>query len=215
MLFEGKTAAFVWESSIRHLLTQYINQQLEMIPTEHNNTSIELTNVLLHIQDVNARNQKSGLYTNDDYFKEYSDHLLDQKKNGHVYKRITSINTTNGILNQENIIVSKLRESWFSRRSVIEIWRASDDIEADYPPCVCSIQFLIRNNALQMQTYFRSNDAWTLALPDMIAFMRYQKKIARRLNIRASSYSQYVGSYHIYEQDIPIALSAFNIGGAT
>jgi len=199
MLFEAKSMYATWESSVKYLLAHYISGSLDLVPTEKGNNSIELTNVLLTVQDVYAHN-KPFMNNNN-----YANDLLKQNQKGNVYSRITKLASINGLINQENELVLKLQDNWFSRRAVITLWQPDEDIDNKYPPCVCMMQFLIRDNKLQLHTVFRSNDAWTCALQDMQAFIKYQKQIAKKLNIKASFYSQYAMSYHIYEQDIQSA----------
>lgn len=211
-VFEGRTAAQVWEESIRELLQLHSARLIEYVPTEHDCNSIELTGVLLKVSDVTARTQKSKLYPDSNFLEEYKNNLLSQKKHGQVYTRITALENEHDI-DQESVVVKSLKETWFSRRAVISVYDAYCDIGSNYPPCVCTMQFLIRDGKLQFSTFFRSNDAWNLALPDMLAFMQYQKRIAKRLGIQASTYTQFVGSYHIYDYDIVAAKKAFGIEG--
>lgn len=210
-VFEGRTAAQVWEESIRELLTLHSAGKIERIPTEHDNSSIELTGVLLKVENVMGRH-KSSLYHDPKFLENYKNQLLDQKKRGTVYTRITALDNKPNI-NQEDAVVECLKENWFSRRAVINIYDPYYDIGVSYPPCVCTVQFLIRDEKLHLFTFFRSNDAWKLALPDMLAFMQYQKRIAARLGFTASTYTQFVGSYHIYDCDIMAAKTAFRIEG--
>lgn len=199
MIFEEKSMYATWESSVKYLLAQYASGSLDLVPTEKENNSIELTNVLLTVQNVHANN-KPFTHSNN-----YANNLLKQNQKGNVYSRITKLASINGLINQEDELVSKLQNNWFSRRAVITLWQPTEDIDSEYPPCVCMMQFLIRDGGLQLHTVFRSNDAWTCALQDMQAFIKYQKQIAKKLNIKASLYSQYAMSYHIYEQDIQSA----------
>lgn len=209
-MFEGKTAAQVWEASIRELLQLHNTGLIEYVPTEHNCNSIELTGVLLKVSNVMAKMHTSSLYPKPKFLEDYRSILLNQKKRGHVYTRLTMMEKEPDI-NQELAIVENLQETWFSRRAVINIYDAYCDIGSGYPPCVCTMQFLIRDGKLQLSTFFRSNDAWNLALPDMLAFMQYQKRIAKRLDIQASTYTQFIGSYHIYDYDIAIANKIFGV----
>lgn len=212
MIFQGRTAGDVWESSIRSLLNTYHEGNLSLIPTQHNVAALELTDVLLNVTAANSRNHDSPHYLNKEWARRYVDELLNQKSTGHVYTRLTKLPQESGLLDQETAIVEELRKCWFTRRAVMSIWQPSDDIASEYPPCVCMLQFLIREDALHLYTYFRSNDAWTCALPDMIGFIKYQKRIARKLRLPAATYSQHSVSYHIYEHDLPLASHTFGKG---
>lgn len=210
MEFRGKTAAEAWEQSIETMLQLYDQGRIKPVLTEHDNYAIELTGVLLCVDNVTAKYQKSKHSQKssadiDTYAKE----LLGKGREHHVYRRLT-ISDQEPFINQEAAIVERLKENSYSRRAIIDLWNMHEDLSSKYPPCVCTMQFMIRNQALQLHTFFRSNDAWELAHADMIAFIQYQKRIASRLGIKASTYSQYVGSYHIYDSDIPIARVSFS-----
>jgi thymidylate synthase len=63
------------------------------------------------------------------------------------------------------------------------------------------LQFLIRQQRLQMITYMRSNDAF-LGLPhDIFAFTMLQEIIARTLGCDLGTYKHAVGSLHLYERN--------------
>lgn len=212
MMIETTTLAEAWEQSIIFLLSSYKSKEkpLELIPTERGAKSIEVENIMMRIEKPLAEDRISKLYPNNDYLEKYSKQLLDQKYHNQVYSRITQLETKLGkIVDQQSEVVAKLKNSWYSRRSVISVWDPSEDIYSDHPPCICLLQFYIRNKKLCVSSFYRSNDAWLCAPADMIAITDMQKGVAAKLSMPVGSYNHVAVSYHIYDYDIPAALSTF------
>lgn len=68
--------------------------------------------------------------------------------------------------------------------------------------CTIALQFLIRNNELQMTVYMRSNDVY-FGLPyDYIYFVSIGQYIANKLNINFGLYTHHATSLHMYLRDV-------------
>ncbi|MBK8522471.1 MAG: thymidylate synthase [Chitinophagaceae bacterium] len=105
-------------------------------------------------------------------------------------------------IDQFKNITDLLTEHQSSRKAVIQIFDGIDLVD-EHPeiPCTCTLQFLIRDNRLNMFTTMRSNDAF-LGLPhDIFTFTMLQEIIARQLNVDLGIYTHAVGSLHLYEGD--------------
>lgn len=210
MLIKSTTLSEAWEKSIEYLLRMKQNGE-ELIPTERGDLALEATNVLLKIEKPMAGNRISPKYPHERYSEDYSMHLFDQGYNQQVYSRITNIIIGNtDAINQSEELVSKLKNEWFSRRAVISLWNPFEDIHSAHPPCICLLQFIIRNKQLCLTSTYRSNDAWLCAPSDMIAITNLQKNIADKLGFSVGYYAHFAVSYHIYASDLPMALSIFN-----
>lgn len=99
-------------------------------------------------------------------------------------------------------VIRLLRDKASSRRAAIQLFFAGD-IEQNYPdvPCTCTLQAILRNDALNLIVYMRSNDAY-LGLPhDIFAFTMLQEMIARALGVDVGFYQHMVGSIHLYEKN--------------
>lgn len=99
-------------------------------------------------------------------------------------------------------VISQLRDNPTSRRAVIQIFNA-EDIQRRHTevPCTCTLQFLIRRNRFHMLTTMRSNDAY-IGLPhDIFCFTMLQEMLARTLGVALGSYSHFVGSLHLYDEN--------------
>lgn len=97
-------------------------------------------------------------------------------------------------------VVGLLTRKPSSRRAVIQLFRATDLVR-DYKdvPCTCTLQFLVREDKLEMVTFMRSNDAY-LGLPhDIFALTMVQEFVAVGLGIDVGPYTHMVGDLHIYD----------------
>lgn len=114
-------------------------------------------------------------------------------------------------------VVSLLAQRPDSRRAVVQVYGADDGPYCDanpplQPPCTCTMQFLVRDGALHVVTYMRSNDLW-LGLPhDVFAFTMLQELVARSLGCALGSYVHVVGSLHLYEKDVAKATAYMGEG---
>jgi thymidylate synthase len=100
-------------------------------------------------------------------------------------------------------IVKELRHDGDSRRAVATIYNGRTDLGQDTRdiPCTLSVQFFIRDAALQTRVCMRSNDAW-LGLPyDLQQFCALHCAMAEVLSIAPGSYAHSVGSMHLYERN--------------
>lgn len=92
-----------------------------------------------------------------------------------------------------------------TRQCVIALWNPSDlshaiDGDKNNLPCYISMQFILRNNKLNLIVYMRSNDVWLGAPYDIYAFICIQKLIADCVGAKVGTYTHQVGSLHIYDK---------------
>ena len=116
-------------------------------------------------------------------------------------------------LNQVENVTHRLRGNSDSRRAVIQLFDASDITENHKDiPCTCTLQFMVRHEALYMVTNMRSNDAF-LGLPhDIFFFTMLQEILARSLSLELGTYKHFVGSLHLYDCDKKAALQFLREG---
>ncbi len=104
--------------------------------------------------------------------------------------------------NQIDNVLALLRVKPDSRRAVIQLFDAVDiSVHHEDVPCTCTLQFMVRDNALHMVTNMRSNDAY-IGLPhDVFCFTMLQEIVARTLSINLGLYCHTAGSLHLYNKD--------------
>ena len=99
----------------------------------------------------------------------------------------------------DDIIVALMADP-ATRRGVITVG-AGGDINRDDPPCLRSIQFLVRGEMLDMITTWRSRDYAGAAATNMYGLIRLQEHVARKLEIPVGRYIDFSGSAHIRIRD--------------
>lgn len=97
--------------------------------------------------------------------------------------------------------IDELRRDPHSRRAVISVRDNEADEAGEDPACLQSIQYMIRNGALDCYALFRSNDAVKAAFMNMYALTELQKKVADALGVPVGVYTHRANSFHCYRQD--------------
>lgn len=108
----------------------------------------------------------------------------------------------NGVNQVENVI-KLLSAKRSSRRAVIQLFDATD-LVTNYKsiPCTCTLQFMARDDRLNMFVSMRSNDAF-LGLPhDVFSFTMLQELVARAVGMEVGEYKHCAGSLHLYKRDV-------------
>ncbi|MEF8719283.1 MAG: thymidylate synthase [Candidatus Accumulibacter necessarius] len=199
-LITGETVSAAWEKSITVLLGCG-----SWTETERGLQAIEGINFTIHIPEVKQPIEISKKYCYRDGFIDSYKRSLEQGFAGvSVGSRLYDYG--DGHINQLEKIIRKFRESTNSRRCVISLWNPAIDYEVDHPPCNVLHQFLLRNGTLGLTSFFRSNDAWMAALPDMVSNCSLLKLVSDELGVSKMAYTHIAHSYHIYESDFSFAL---------
>lgn len=105
--------------------------------------------------------------------------------------------------NQIVFVVCELKRNPSSRRAIISI-RTPRDIGSPDPACLQSIQYFIRNGALDCAVLFRSNDAVKATFMNAFALICLQERIANELGVPVGTYTHRANSFHCYEKDFPL-----------
>lgn len=134
-----------------------------------------------------------------EYFAKFNENVRQFSDNGETFhgsygKRIGNI----GIIE----VIGTLRKDKDSRQAVLSIYDSCLDlnVETKDVPCTETLQFLIRDNKLNMIVNMRSNDiVWGFPY-DVFMFTSLQEVIANTLNVELGTYYHNVGSFHVYEE---------------
>ena len=103
-------------------------------------------------------------------------------------------------------LLALLRSRPTTRRAVIQLYDATDpDASVKDVPCTCVLQFLIRGDRVHMMVYMRSQDAYWGLTHDVFAFTMLQEIVARTVGLELGSYKHFVGSLHLYEEQLESA----------
>ncbi|MEE0775964.1 MAG: thymidylate synthase [Bacillota bacterium] len=105
------------------------------------------------------------------------------------------------IKDQIPFVLQELKKNPDSRRAVISVRDNSVDMFNDHPACLQHMQFMLRNNRLDLQVLMRSNDAVEATFMNAFAFIELQKCVADELGVAVGTYTHTANSFHVYEKD--------------
>lgn len=101
--------------------------------------------------------------------------------------------------NQFFEVKNKLRKDPDSRQAIINLHTPTNKLTKD-SVCTLTLQFLIRNNKLNMIANMRSNDGVFGTTFDIYAFTIFQEMLALELGVELGKYYHSAGSFHIYKK---------------
>lgn len=166
----------------RHISTKYSDAELEWYWKAHNSCDEigKFAKMWLNLTDDGKTNNSAYGYI---LFKKYNFNQLEQ-------------------------IIELLKKDIDSRRAVLNISDPTiNRITTKDMQCTIGLQFLIRNNKLNMTVYMRSNDVY-FGLPyDYIFFESIHQYIFMRLKecyseLKLGSYTHIATSLHMYNRDV-------------
>ncbi len=140
------------------------------------------------------------------------DHWINPKAGKWTYtyhQRLFSYEIENSIVNQIDYIIEKLKNTPYSRRAQAITWNPKLDPETDDPPCLQRIWCRLVETGkdiyvLNMNTHWRSRDAYKASFMNMFALTDLQKSIAQKISegsghsIAVGRYVDISDSFHIY-----------------
>lgn len=98
--------------------------------------------------------------------------------------------------------VTALRLDPTTRQAVATVWKPDDLVHVGDRPCTVFMQFLIRDNKLELHVTMRSNDVWLGTPYDVFAFTQIQQTVAYALERQVGRYVHNATSLHLYDRDI-------------
>ncbi len=138
-----------------------------------------------YLKDVYTKESEDGITVNSGYGERLFNYQINPNENK---------------INQIQNIIDLLKTSPTSRKAVIQLYSAKDLSEKRKSvPCTCTLQFLIRDERLNLLVNMRSNDVF-LGLPhDIFVFTMIQEILARELSVEVGFYQHCAGSLHLYD----------------
>jgi thymidylate synthase len=136
-------------------------------------------------------------------------------------KRITEFSKAHGAygyrwrnwfgIDQLLMVIKELTENPVSRRAMVQIWSAEDDLCAPVVdvPCNTMIKFEIRNGSLNMIVFNRSNDMLFGAYgANAVHFSFLHMYMAASIGVPVGRYYQISSNFHVYkevfDQKVPV-----------
>jgi len=105
---------------------------------------------------------------------------------------------TCGVNDQNEGVVSRLREVPYTRRAQAVTYQVWNDMNIDDPTCLQRLWFRVSDGKLHMNCHMRSNDAFKAAFMNMYAFTELQAEVAAQLDLQPGHYMHIADSFHVY-----------------
>lgn len=103
---------------------------------------------------------------------------------------------------QVHHVINMLRTRATTRRAVIQLFDRDDlRTASNEVPCTCTLQFFLRDAAVDLVVHMRSNDAYVGLPHDVFAFTMLQEIVAHSLGATLGRYVHMVGSLHLYDKN--------------
>lgn len=140
------------------------------------------------------------LFNSDNYvdnFSFYNKRMADYSDDG------LHINSAYGYHIADNLkdLVNKLKEDKDTRQAVLNIYSTKYGLEMKTKdvPCTIALNFLVRDNKLNLTVYMRSNDLFWGLQYDLFMFTCLQEVIANELGLELGYYIHCPTSLHVYD----------------
>jgi thymidylate synthase len=124
------------------------------------------------------------------------------------HQRLFSFNIEGETIDQITYIINKLSQKSYSRRAQAVTWNPKIDPFTDDPPCLQRVWFRITEDEsqlyLNMNSHWRSRDAFKAAFMNIFALTDLQRFIAEEISkrtkkaIKVGRYVDITDSFHIY-----------------
>ena len=105
-------------------------------------------------------------------------------------------------INQIELVIEGLKKSPISRRIQAITWRPYSDPFRSDPPCLQRLHFRVKNEKLNMNSYWRSRDLFKAWQSNVNGMIRIQKLVADKCGFEIGCYTDISDSLHIYGRDI-------------
>jgi thymidylate synthase len=218
LLVTGKGIAETWEKSVNTLWKNGIK-----IKTEYDKPkdppSIDATMIMVvsePLSEPRIHLSIPSMFKDLEKYKQeviegVHDHWIDPKSGKWTYtyhQRLFKYPTQEGFIDQIDYLINKLSSVPYTRRAQAITWNPMLDPSTDDPPCLQRIWLRCTEEddqlKLNMNTHWRSRDAYKAAFMNIFALTELQKKIASMLSnkikkaVEVGQYTDISDSYHIY-----------------
>ena len=115
---------------------------------------------------------------------------------------------------QLNYIIKELKKDKYSRRAVITLYDGKEHGKySKDTPCTLSIHFFFtpNSNDLHCTVNMRSNDVFYGLCNDFYCFAKLQELIAKKLKVKAGTYTHFANNIHVYERHFKYYKPKINI----
>lgn len=195
--------ASAWERAVRHVLVKGVP-----VTTEDGEETLETDEMFIKVDDPlwNLKSPHARCPCGKNMLDAYAEQLIKGTENTFDYNyhdRLFALGKRVGDewgYDQIAHCIWKLERINGTRRCVAVVADVQENHRDDIRsvPCLQWIQFLVRDNKLQMKVLFRSNDVLLAMHANMYALVHLQQYVATALGLPVGSYTHIVTVPHIY-----------------
>lgn len=208
-IVSGRNICDAWEQSIKLLL----GPSVDVVAAPSALLTLRICDLAIHVEHIDPEPVISQYSMWDSgYITEYSKAIVEGSQGDHLL-RDRMLEALYDGKSQLDFIRDELSADPFTRRAIIVFWDPRRECFEPHPSGLIYLQFYRQSKNLNMAAYFRSNDSWTSALPDMYALTRLLRHEAERAKLAPGSYTQVVADYHLYQPDYAYAVTRFGRNG--
>ncbi len=218
LLVSGRTIPEAWEKAVLEVWNKGIDIKTEYDKEDHP-PSKDCTMIMVVENPMDEprihRAFPGGLEDLEVYRQEVvfgiHDHWISPEEGKWTYtyhKRLFEYEIEDKIVDQMNYIISKLSQVPYSRRGQAITWNPKLDPFTDDPPCLqriwCRVMTEGEKMYLNMNTHWRSRDAYKASFMNIFALTDLQRHMANELSeklgkeVLAGRYTDITDSFHIY-----------------
>ncbi|OQA21433.1 MAG: thymidylate synthase [Actinobacteria bacterium ADurb.Bin346] len=214
---EGKTLPEAWEKSLVEVWSNGIAIKTQYDRPNDPPSRDATMMMVIHEPSSEPRIHRAlptGLDELEVYRQEVVLGIHDHWIGGHgwsysYHDRLFNYKTSTGHLDQVQKVIDNLADCFYTRRAQAITWDPELDASHHEPPCLQRMWFRIiedpqKGLVLNMNTHWRSRDAFKAAFMNIFALTDLQKDIAKKISakigkqVNAGRYVDVSDSYHIY-----------------
>lgn len=195
MEITGKTI-----SELRYKVVDLIYNHGEAVTDQRGEATREYRYILLSLVGNNRQSAENGLteiLDNDFADGLIKDDVAKQKGEAFHYAYGWQMRKEE-ILNKT---IALLKKDPVTRRAYIPIFHPDNVGSSLEVPCCVGLDILIRDDALELTTIFRSNEMFTAAMTDIKGYSDFQEWLAKKLGYSLGDYHHFICSAHLRMSD--------------
>lgn len=172
----------------------------------------EMIQMVCQINDVNTIDLPNNInHELNSIYQEYVNKNIDsrwEKREGDWYLSFSRrIYETRNDINQFEVALECLKQDKGSRRCIICASDLSDSVK--YRPALVTVMFMIRNNYLDMHTYWRAEEllyAFPMNILSMLSYFRIFYRELREIypDVKMGNYVQFTSEAYVYPSAYPM-----------
>lgn len=176
----------------------------DRVITEDGQLTKEVMNIMVTVLEPQAGWPIQGSGWDMAGLNKYAEQLLSgENDSGFEYtygERLRAYNDPDaGEVDQIAYVIEKLQKNKTTRRAIAITWSPWWDNESEHVPCLQSVDFLYRQNALHLTAYFRSQDVARAWPANLYGLSKLLGNVGDQAGMTPGSITTISASAHIYE----------------